>query len=693
MSKRSYYVIAVLILLIAAGLRLGQLQTLPYGLHQAEVTSVRLSETIRETGLIELSYKLHNQHIPGLYHVGLSLFTGVTGTGVLTYRILSVWFGLLSIALSFAVMKRLFNSLAAISAMSIITVSMNHLILSREIASDNILPSLLLATLFAITLIFPIFPRRRDESLTSIAAAGLGILLGIGVYINLMSLAFILILVIFIVYLLIVHRERMDTKIFSDIRFSLVILLIVLVPYLVAIFRDPSIISQSNRQISSVAHALEQFINGFLGIFYRGDLNPIHNLAGRPLVDPLSALLALLGLLISLRYWRQPRYALCIITFIVLAPVAWLVPNSPNFLLFSLITPVISIFIGITLYTFARQNKISQKLLLLMVMVLFAFNLVRLIQDRQIWAHLPVVRQLYHSDQGQIALYTDHTDQSIPTIVCYTEWANTITQKSLDNARLIYLMLNNKSAPVRYVDCRYGILFAEGGANQQIIFPDELTRQTMDPYLYSWVEKGAAIEGDIPANSVIYLSVEDELADVLGKFTTLAPINYAPEVAPHLSPQERLTFPPVQFGGNLTLLGYDNTTIPNTYEMGSTVPVITYWRVEGNVPKDLTLFSHILIDPVTVGAQHDVLSLNPNRLEARDVFIQITTIQLPDHLIPGDYTVSIGAYESTRNNRLRVIKDGVPYGDRLFLYTIMLKDRPNNSETPSTTNPESSSDS
>ena len=56
-----------------------------------------------------------------------------------------------------------------------------------------------------------------------------------------------------------------------------------------------------------------------------------------------------------------------------------------------------------------------------------------------------------------------------------------------------------------------------------------------------------------------------------------------------------------------------------------------------------------------------------SHLHARDIFIQITFIQLPDSTPDGHYTISIGAYQDTDNRRMAVLDKGKERGTRLFL--------------------------
>ena len=170
--------------------------------------------------------------------------------------------------------------------------------------------------------------------------------------------------------------------------------------------------------------------------------------------------------------------------------------------------------------------------------------------------------------------------------------------------------------------------------------------------------------GSLPRDAVLELETIEPLAEKAGALTTTAPLSYAREVA-----EPEPISPAIRFGGNLTLLGYE-PDVPRQYLPGETVETITYWRVDGELPPDVTLFTQILADPVTPIASRHYIGVNPRRMRARDIFIQVTQLQLPAVALPGEYAISIGLYRQRLDQRLPALKDGQAHGDRLFLYTI-----------------------
>ncbi|MFN8372657.1 MAG: hypothetical protein U0694_07240 [Anaerolineae bacterium] len=183
-----------------------------------------------------------------------------------------------------------------------------------------------------------------------------------------------------------------------------------------------------------------------------------------------------------------------------------------------------------------------------------------------------------------------------------------------------------------------------------------------------WLSRAEPVtEPGIPEGSVLILDVSAMVADTVGRFTTTLPVSYSPDLPGGFAP----ALLPVQFGGKITFLGYQPQSI-TTFRPGDTVTVVTYWRIDGVIPPDILLFTHILADPAAVDAQRDVISARADHLFPRDILIQVTYVELPQTLIAGRYSISIGAYQGLDKARMVVLENGQPNGDRLFLDFIMV---------------------
>lgn len=662
------YFFAVLLLLIAAGFRLLSLTTLPPGLTNSEILDVRLTETVR-LGRLEVFFDLDGQGREEAYYVMQMGSTGVVGNGSLGYRMLSIWVGMVTLAMVYTLGVRLYGPLAGLAAMTLLALMMLAVLLSRTIGPETVLPLLVTAALLALARAFPIYRRARGDTSNTAAFAALGILLGFGFYLHPVSLMLALGSMIFIIFMLIYYREAVRPRL-SFIGFAILMMVIISVPYFTSSVQLPER-AAANRIFGDYQSLFRSVIDGLAGVIFQGDANPANNLPSRPLIDLASGIFLIVGLLTAVRFWRESRFALPLIIGVILLPVALLATSSPNFRAFAPMLPIFALLFGLGVSVIAASfRKAAYWVLMIGLVGLLAFNIVWTGRDLfENWGHSQEVGAAFNQDQGQLAHYLDQTIGDTPTAVCNPQWNRVGARPELSQTELMLLMMNRSSANLRYVDCNTGLVFPDGGGRSQIILPEEDTLQTMHPYLRQWLLGGEIpTRSDLPENSVVMMDIQDILADSLGLFTTTAPISYAPE-SPGGAEQ---IFPEARFGGNVTLLGYE---VPQeeVFHPGDSVPIITYWRVEGVIPTDLVIFNHILLDPATLIANRDTISADPVQLEERDVFVQVALVELPLSITDGEYLVSVGAYQSTSLVRLPVFDGDQPRGDRVFLDAFRVK--------------------
>ncbi|MBZ0301429.1 MAG: glycosyltransferase family 39 protein [Anaerolineae bacterium] len=670
MSSRMGFALAAVLLLIAAALRLWNLGTLPPGLHDDEITDIRITEAIRQ-GRISVFYDLESLGDQGgregLYPMLLAATTTITGNGLIDYRIPSVLANLLMLAVVYALAARLYGPLGAVAALALLAVGMWPTLLARSLGRETLLPLLVGATLLSLARALPVYyqPPPREPGTAPFAA--LGLLLGMGFYLHPAHFLLALGCMIFLAYM-VVSSQPLSSRTLSYIGFAILVMIIVAVPYVISSIRLPEL-DGAGRVFGAYRATnqplLQTLLDGLKGIFFIGDASPVRNLPGRPLVDLGSGLVIVIGLLAALNRWQRPRFLLPLVAFAVLMPVAFLRPASPDFSGFAVLLPVLALFFGLgvsTLYHILRPAV--RPLLGLGLVTLLALNLIWSTHDLfSVWPAETSVRSAYHGRIAQLAHHIDRTARSLPTVVCIPSVTSLDPQPRLTDAQLLILMMHTRDKVIRYADCGSGLVLANGGEHQQVIFTAPDTLAKMHPYLRAWLRQSEFLNAaDLPPDSVALMNVSNMLADTIGRFTTTAPVTYAPE-APGGSD---LTLPPVSFGGNLTFLGYEQDTT-DAYHPGDVVTSIVYWRVDGMLPPDVRLFTHILSDPAAIISQTDTLSVLASHLHRRDIFIQITFVPLPPSTPDGNYMISIGAYQQSDDQRLGVLSDGQERGTRLFL--------------------------
>jgi hypothetical protein len=588
------------------------------------------------------------------------------------YRILSVWLGMLTLALVYVLGKRLFGALAGLASMGLMAVSMAPIMLSRTVAPEAMLPLFVSAVLAALTLSLPVRGVLPELPPKSAAFGALGILLGLGFYIHPVSIVVALFSIVYIV-LLILTRRTLTRRMMSYTWFAVVIMVVIATPYVISSLQHPQLAAAGRLLAEDPTQGfLQSLLAGFNGLLFIGDSSAAVNLPGRPLIDLASGLLVIVGLVVCIRFWRQSRCALLLIALIFIAPNALHAPHSPNFLAFAPMLPLIALLFGVGVEVLVgRLARVPKLIAAVGLMALLVFNVAWTVRDLfGNWANLPDVQAAYNAPLGQLAHYLDLTAATTPTVICTANLRPQINPVALTNTQMIALMMHREEATLRYADCGSALILANGGDMEQVVLTERSGLNGVNPFLRSWLDQGEIVNApDLPPDSIIRLRVTDALANRIGSFMTTAPASLPPEAPAN----GELIFPPVQFGGNVTFLGYEQSWAA-TYAPGDVVPVITYWRIDGVIPTDLRLFTHILADQTFPAAQSDPISVLAAQLLPRDIFIQVTYVMLPRQMPRDTYTISIGAYEDTTKARLPVLVDNQRQGERLFLGRVTVQE-------------------
>jgi hypothetical protein len=140
--------------------------------------------------------------------------------------------------------------------------------------------------------------------------------------------------------------------------------------------------------------------------------------------------------------------------------------------------------------------------------------------------------------------------------------------------------------------------------------------------------------------------------------------------APEVGKVGRAARVPVTFQGMVDFLGYELSAL--SLRSGESFDLIAYWRVTGDLPPQLSQFTHVLSAEGAIVTQQDRLALTSASLRPGDTFVQISRLTLPADLAEGEYALSIGLYTLTDGVRLRIESDGRPRGDRLWLRAIVV---------------------
>ena len=686
MSRRLQLLSVTLVLLIAAVLRIVSVTHLPPGFNDEEINVILTSATAR-SGVIASFYNVGDPAAgrEGLYPLMQALVTTMMGDGLLCYRLLSIWCGLISVALLYTLTRRLLGYFPAIVAAIVLTTSLWPILLARSAVRETLLLPLFLATLLVLSHALHLYRYVESGTPSTVAYALLGVLLAALAYTQWTGLLGVPLVIVFLIYLVTSHQP-ISRRIFGFSAFSFLMTTILCIPYLTFSLRAFGLsglhVFWASRP-PAIGPLFSSALKTLAAIFVMGDPSPTHNLPGSPLIGLTGGVFLMIGIVVAIRHWRAPNMAFSLIILGVgLIPGIWS-RGEADFSRIILAIPPLMMLVGLgadsvreRIWKPGDRSRYWQQIGLTVIATAAGVAIVSDSLFNQ-WATDGSVLSAYHGRLGALAAYLDRTYDDLTTSICTFKlhWmpdAKLLSDQVSDPV-LLDLMTHRRDLDLRFSDCLTGLVLTRGGAVQRFAFADPKARDVMPPPLRDWLKNAQSIPVDgLPDGTILKINVEAELADTSGK-VTLSQVDWAPEAADGVVQGVNL---PVRMGGYLTFEGY---ILPagTTYKPGDTINVITYWRADGpGVPPDLRLFIHMLNNPNTEPViQNDILSVDAGSLTGRDVFIQIMQVPLPATLPENTYVLSIGAYRDRDPNKVRlpIFDASNQRGDRLFLAQITVQ--------------------
>jgi hypothetical protein len=603
----------------------------------------------------------------------------------------SVWGGMIALALLYTLARRLFDPYVALVALGIMTVNLRAILLARSVTSESWVPLYTLLTLLVLVIALNLRHEIRFRTPQTLPFTLLAILFGGSGYLHYSILILGPIGALFFIHLLITHQP-ISRRMWSVGIYVLVLATVVAVPYLISSVREWET-SELHPLWTQRPQSLSDVVNGAFSalgaMIWEGDPRATHNLPSSPLVGPAVSILLIIGVIAAIRRWRQPRYALILIVLGAgLFSDTW-IGTGPNFTANLVALPAVYILAGIGVRSIWRwlharhPLEASWQPVLAAVLVIFAVNIAslpgRLFDD---WRNRESVKQAYHANLGYLAAYLDRTPDDLPVSMCSLPLRGT-TSVGLSSRQILQLMMHRENLDIRHSDCRSGLVFINAGAPMRFVFADLAYRDQMRPELLEWLEDSTPIHVDrVPDGAVLRVDVEERIENAGGVWQSL-PAYFMPEQDNPIDPAQL----PVTFENNLTLAGYDirGGRVPG--DDSNPAVIITYWRVDGELPPTLGFFAQMLDywedpdngDQVPVtGAMAETYTIDviPSNLHNRDIVVQVLYVGLSKYLEPKDYAVVVGAYNGAIEQHIGVLdrETGTLRGDWLWLGTIELQE-------------------
>jgi len=378
----------IVIILIAAALRLAGLGHLPPGLYRDEAfNGLDALDVLR--GQHALYFPANNGREPMfIYLVALSV--GALGRSPLALRLPAALASLLTIPAAFLMARTLWGKRVGLLTAAILAVTLWHVHLAHVGYRATLLPLLMALTVWQAARGW-----RSGKRGHWIAA---GILYGLGFYTYLAVRFTPLVIVILVPYVWLAHPRERTAMLRAALPFTLVALIVVS-PLAIYTLGHWDIVMGRSGQVtifnpgiggpnpwltlaSNVARALGMLV-------WRGDFIARHNLPYRPVFDPIMGVFFLAGVVIAfVRARRDAAAALALIwTAVMLLPTI-LAEDTPHFLRAVGVLPMVIAFPALALawiLDFARSVRISgrksQLGLLLVVWLVLIFSLITTTRD------------------------------------------------------------------------------------------------------------------------------------------------------------------------------------------------------------------------------------------------------------------------------------------------------------------------
>ncbi len=358
----------------------------------------------------------------------------------------------------------------------------------------------------------------------------------------------------------------------------------------------------------------------FRGLFWQGETHLRHNLPGRPYLDPIQALLFVVGVGNALRRWRQPAAVFLLLWLVVLLLPTILSGDAPHFGRMIGVAPVVAILIGwagVWLIEWAakfmkgrgrtRMNAdgVPSKVALLFVVLLFGLSLFWAGRDYfgRYASHPDLARDFYQPDwelgryaaalPEETTIYFTPTQEEMATI--FFAFSDPQRIRSYDGSMGL-IPAGEVGVPVVY------LVRPQATAHQaylQDFFPDGKVQATEDNF----------VAFAIPAD------------------------------APRLTGASEA--PAVSWDDLISLVDW------SLVQQAERLEVTLYWQALRPMETSYTAFVHLLDETGTLVAQRDRPPAGYPTAVWRpgEVVVDTFVIELPPDLPPGTYRLQTGFYD------------------------------------------------
>ncbi|MBN1285175.1 MAG: glycosyltransferase family 39 protein [Anaerolineae bacterium] len=511
-----------------------------------------------------------------------------------------------------------------------------------------------------------------------------GVSLGLAAYTYIAARVTPFVLLAFVAYLALFHRQAMRGRWRGVVLFFTVAALIAL-PLVIFLLQHPEL-EQRTSQLGSILVRLGRgeiapllqnawaSMSMFIGA---GQKYWIYNIYGRSFFPLPAGVLFYLGLGLAFWRWRQPAYALALLLFWGGMAPDILADGAPSFVHTINILPVAFIFPALALLEGGRRlsGRFPARRRAIIgagVALMCLYAAVEIDAYFNTWARHPEARTHYASSILSAARYLESRPEienaalSGPGTDYWNPWEPIALDITLGRPAAARWFNGQTSllVPGAPGDAWYLVLDAAPLSGEWAAYLDRL--ETVGP---------VSDFNGVPQFTVYRLPDPARAAAVQALIETGAgnPAHWMAG-ADFPSGAERHTLaPPAQVGEAAEFLGY--TAYDAAYRPGDTIAFKTFWRAVKPSPSNeaLLAFVHVLDSAGAPLAGWDDLDVPAEYWRTGDVFALSHALTLPAGAPPGVYEIAVGLYAPETMHRLPVFDAGQPVSDRVLLLPVTVE--------------------
>lgn len=666
--------VGLVILLVAAGVRLWALQDAPPGLQHDEIYNVQDGRLSVEQGNFPIYYP-NNQGREGSFIWLMGLSYRLFGATLVAVKFPPFAFGMLTVALLFRVFGMAYGYRAGTLSAALCAVSFWAIFTSRVGLRAVMLPVFVL--LVAWGLWFVCIRRqivRRHVLLTGLA-------LGAAIYTYLSSFVLYIGFVGFVLGLLLFNRRLLRRRFFALAAVG-ILGFVIASPMIYFRLTDP----EAQSRVENITRPWNAFKTGdpaelvdnawrLAGMpVFTGDPEWRYNVAERPLFGTPFGLLVYVGLMAA--FWNIRRHPLNMM-LIVLA-IAGLIPSlltvqAPSFLRSIIVLPSVMLFMALGIETVAQlvarllRSNYSQIAWVMGVVVIAVTAITDWPAYFGVWTRSDEVQSIYRDDLEQLASYL--RAHNVPLALVSTAETN------LD--AMVYQYANPPTSSE--------VVFFSGRTN--IVLSESPTLLFVSPFSpiseahTDWLTpiNGTAYMGKVPSQDGdtafdIYRlndarsAVSERLSAVSQYTVYLGPADGFPSA--DVQDWGQPLSLPVNFGNVIELVGVEVPRMAIFNEYDGVNLQLYFHPLVRRTSLPVNVFAHLLRLDGTIAAQRDLMGVSPADWNPETVFIQDNFI-VAGPQPAGSYILVMGLYNWMTGERLPVLdEEGDPLGGRLVLAAV-----------------------